>query len=434
MASISHALGRIKSELEQVLPESVIDAQARAVGHRWRNRKLGPAATIHLFLLQLLAKVALAGVRHVAGIAVSAQAICKAKQRLPLGLLLRLVEHSCEASRAQAPSSESELFHGHRVTLVDGTSFMTPDTPELAARCGKGGNQRGKSKGYPVPKLLALVDHATGMICKVIGLPQGRQEQTVLSRTFKCLSPGDLLMGDRQMASYAHLAMLLGRGLHACIQLARGLTVKGRGKGCRRRVRRLGKQDMLVEWRKPAVRPKWISAKAWAALPEKITLRQITFRICRPGFRTTWVRVITTLLDPVTYPAKDVTDLYGRRWQIEVYFRDLKQTLGLKQLAAKSVAGVRKELACLVLLYNLARSVMLRAARKQQVSADRIGFKDALTWLLWSQPGDDLPTLTINPKRTRPSHPRRLKRGRKKYPPLGRNRGQLTRPAAEVKI
>jgi hypothetical protein len=433
MTTISRALGRIKSDLEQILPESTIEDQARAVGHRWRKRKLTPAATLHLFLLQLLAKVAMAGLRHVARISVSAQAICKAKQRLPLTLLLRLVEQVCEACRS-ASGSGADTFFGHRVLLVDGTSFMTPDTPELATRFGKGGNGRGKSKGYPVPKLLALIDHGTGMIRKVIGLPQGRQEQTVLSRTFKYLSAGDLLMGDRQMASFAHLAMLGDQSLHACLQLSKGLTVKGRGKGCRRQIRRLGRQDMLVEWRKPQVKPQWISARAWAALPLKITLRQVTFRICRKGFAPTWVRVITTLLDPVKYPAREIAQLYQKRWQIEVCFRDLKQTLGLRQLSAQSVAGVRKELACLVLLYNLTRQIMLKAAQKQQVPADRIGFKDTLTWLLWSEPGEELPELIVNLKRSRPSQPRRLKRGRKKYPPLGQSRGKLTRPVAEVKI
>jgi hypothetical protein len=436
MASISRALGRIKSDLEQILPESQIEDQARAVGHRWRKRKLTPAMTLHLFLLQLLAKVAMAGLRHVARISVSAQAICKAKQRLPLTLLLRGVEQVCEACRSACASGDasSETFFGHRVVLVDGTSFMTPDTPELAERFGKGGNGRGKSKGYPVPKLLALIDHGTGMIRKVIGLPQGRQEQTVLSRTFKYLSAGDLLMGDRQMGSFAHLAMLGDQSLHACIQLSKGLTVKGRGKGCRRQIKMLGKQDMLVEWRRPQVKPQWISVKAWAALPQKITLRQVTFRICRKGFKPTWVRVITTLLDPVKYPANQIAQLYAKRWRIEVCFRDLKQTLGLRQLAARSVAGVRKELACLVLLYNLTRQIMLRAAEKQQVAADRIGFKDTLIWLLWSEPGEALPELVVNPKRSRPSQPRRLKRGRKKYPPLGQSRSKLTRPVAEVKI
>jgi hypothetical protein len=56
MASISAALRSIKCELEQILPESIIADQARAAGHHWRERKLTPAITVHLCLLQLLAR------------------------------------------------------------------------------------------------------------------------------------------------------------------------------------------------------------------------------------------------------------------------------------------------------------------------------------------------------------------------------------------
>ena len=79
--------------------------------------------------------------------------------------------------------------------FVDGMSFMTPDTPELAKRFhGKAKNQRGTSFGYPTPKLLALMDFG-GVIHKVIALPWARQEFTCLSRLFRAIAPGGLLLG-----------------------------------------------------------------------------------------------------------------------------------------------------------------------------------------------------------------------------------------------
>src|SRR5437879_6263833 len=81
-ATITHSLATIKSHREKHAPPGLIEEICRQAGHRWRERTLGPAVTVHLFLLQLLAKVALSGLRHVSGLAVSAQAICKAKARL----------------------------------------------------------------------------------------------------------------------------------------------------------------------------------------------------------------------------------------------------------------------------------------------------------------------------------------------------------------
>ncbi len=56
------------------------------------------------------------------------------------------------------------------------------------------------------------------------------------------------------------------------------------------------------------------------------------------------VTLVTTLLDPVVYPAIELAELYAQRWQIETNLRHLKQTLRMDVLRTKTVAGVQKEL------------------------------------------------------------------------------------------
>ena len=136
------------------------------------------------------------------------------------------------------------------------------------------------------------------------------------------------------------------------------------------------------------------AAGRWKTLSnEVLTLRQISFRVYRKGFRVQWAWIITTLLDPEKYPAQELIELYSQRWQVEVYFRDLKKTLGIGMISARTATGVRKEILAFVLLYNLVRRVMQQAAIAQGVSADRVSFIDALRWLLWSAPGQPLGVL-----------------------------------------
>ena len=144
--------------------------------------------------------------------------------------------------------------------------------------------------------------------------------------------------------------------------------------------------------------------------------------------------VITTLSIAETYPAKEIAELYGKRWAIEVYFRDIRKSLGLTQTSARSVEGVRKEIMAFVLLYNLTRRTMMEAAARQKVDPDRVSFIDALRWLLWSPAGSEPPRLRVNPRRKRPTEPRRLKRGRKRFPQLRESRASSRQPRAEVKI
>src|SRR5437763_1067615 len=100
MASFSATLARVKQDLGKYLPEESINAACRQAGHRWRERKLGPVATVHLFVLQVLAfNTAIVHLRHLAGQAVNAAAYCRARMRLPLAALQRLLRDTSAAMR-----------------------------------------------------------------------------------------------------------------------------------------------------------------------------------------------------------------------------------------------------------------------------------------------------------------------------------------------
>lgn len=431
MATVSDSLKHIKAHLEELFPEKEISGICVRLGYVFRRRLLHPAVTVQLFLLQLLAKVSMENLGLVARMTVSAAAVCKAKKRLPLKLLMELVARSAPKNPG---CPEQSLWKGFLLYLVDGTSFLTADTPELVEQYGKAKNQRGTSRGYPVPKLLALMDASGNFIRKVIALPCSRQEFTCLSRLFKSIPKGGLLLGDRGLVSFVHLAMLMQAGIQGCFRLPRWQVVFNRGKASRRLIKRLGRQDLLVRWK--AYRcPTWLSKNRWEAfVGQELILRQISFRVCRKGFRTNWAWIVTTLLDPKQYPAQELIELYSRRWQIEVNFRDLKRTLGMKMLKAQSVLGVRKEVLAFVLLYNLIRGVMRQAAIQQGVDADRISFIAALNWLLWSSPGEAVSKLKVNPRRVRRSPARKLKNPRHRFTQLNGSRAQTSKPPCCVKL
>jgi hypothetical protein len=430
MATIGRALQQVKSHLDQFICGPDIEHLCLQNQHAFRRRKQGgPAGTVHLMLLQLLAAVSMAGLRHAAKVSITKQAISKARKALPLGVWLALVRRVCP------PGPALSMWHGLRVMIADATSFLTEDTPPLAGKYGKARNGKPSADhGRPTPKLLALVDLAGGFIHQVIALPWARQERVCLARLLKACGKAALLLGDRGMAGFAQVALMLEAQVHGCLRLPRWLVVHGHGRANHRRLRRLGKQDMLVSWRKGGRRVGWMSKLRWGRLPEQLTLRQVSFRITRKGYRTHWAWIITTLTDPTLYPAEELVELYGTRWQIEVCFRDLKRTLRLRQTAARDVQGVQKEILAFLVLYNLVRQVMAAAATRQNVEPDRISFVDALRWLLWSEVGEELIDLVVNLKPTRDTQPRMLKHGRRRYARLNKPRHRLTKPPSQAKL
>ena len=94
-------------------------------------------------------------------------------------------------------------------------------------------------------------------------------------------------------------------------------------------------------------------------------------------------------------------------------------------LKCKTVDGIMKELTMFAIAYNLIRSVMVASERVQNESVDRVGFLDALRWLLGPEMGGDVSRILINPSRPDRVEPRVRKRRPKQYPLMKKPRTEL---------
>jgi hypothetical protein len=448
MASVSRALSRIKADVRQYLSDDSILAACRAAGHKWRERVFGPVETIHLFVLQVLSfNTAITHLRHLAGQAVNAAAYCEARMRLPLAALQGLLRDSSTAMRdamrlamgESAAGDVGSLWHGLRALLVDGSSTITPDTDVLQEAFGQPTGQK-KGCGFPVPKILALFDAFSGMVVEMLAFPLYTHEQSKVWLLHPLLKAGDLLVADRGFCSFVHLAMLAARGVVACfrqhqMQITdfrphrksrdqfRNGSKKGRPNSTF--VKRLGKHDQIVCWKRPPAAPKWMSEAQWASIPESLQVREIRYTLANKGQRTRQVAIATTLLDPEKYSKDDIAELYGVRWRVETHFAELKTTLRMRKIKSQTEAGIRKELAVYCLVYNLIHAIMVQAALRQGVTPDRISFLDTLRWLLTAEPGADIPDLIVNPHRPDRHEPRVIKDLQDTYPKMRQPRSEL---------
>jgi hypothetical protein len=457
MASVTGSMRRIKDDLERYVPAGRIGKAAVAAGHKWRERQLGPAATVHLLLLQVLwFNTAMTHLRHLAGMAVKAPAYCRARKRLPLAVLATLLRESADEFRrvsddvrqragaaglagTDAAAGAVGLWCGLVAVLVDGSSTITPDTKSCRKVFGLPGGCK-PGCGFPVPKVLAMFDAFTGMLIQMLAFPLYTHEQSKVWMLHPLLGKGHLLVGDRGFCSYVHFAMLGARGVQGLFRCHQKQIVDfrkhrkhgGKGKPKSRFVRRLGKHDQVVEWKRPKVKPKWMTAAAYAQLPETLLVRELRYVMPRDGRRTVSVTIATTLLDPVLYPKQKIADLYGVRWSVETHFAELKTTLGMRKLKSKTADGILKELIAYALVYNLVRGVMLRAAQRQGVPPDRISFIDTVRWLLTAAAGEELPDLVTNPLRPGRHEPRVVKDRHNSYPVMNKPR-QVLRKALKNK-
>jgi hypothetical protein len=75
-----------------------------------------------------------------------------------------------------------------------------------------------------------------------------------------------------------------------------------------------------------------------------------------------WHLYVTSLLDPAAYPATLLFDLYRLRWQIEIFFRNLKCVLRIANFVSITENGIRLQLYAARIHYVLTQLVILKAA------------------------------------------------------------------------
>ena len=430
VTSVAQAVDRIKSHWACQFTDESIDDACRAAGHRWRKRMLPPALPVRLFLLQILyGNTACSHLARISGEEFTPQAYSAARARLPRAALETLLTQTI-APLGQA-ALDTARWLGHRVFLVDGSTFSTPDVSALQAEFGQPG-QQAAGCGFPVAHWLALMHHGTGLILKMLISPLRTHDQSRVAEMHPELKANDVLLGDRGLCSFVHLALLFGRSLHAVFrmhqkqivdftpgrpqrQAVRGRASKKKGMPTSRWIRSLGQLDQLVEWSQPATCPQWLAPEQFAALPANLIVRELRFRIERPGFRVQQITLVTTLVDAERYPKEVLAQLYFDRWRIETNFQHLKTTLGMDGLRCESVEGVLKEATMFALAYNLVRLLMCEAATRQGVSVERISFIDALRALAHADVDSPFPTLIVNPERPNRREPRLLKRRPKQF-------------------
>jgi hypothetical protein len=357
-------------------------------------------------------------------------AYVQARQRLPRQRLEQALIATAQAADRRAGGGGQ--LGGRPVIAVDGSTVQLADTPKNQKRYPQPSTQK-RGCGFPVLKLAVLFSVTSGAILRVLMGNLHHHDLRLLRGLWDQLKSGDILLGDRAYGEYTTLAGLPRQGVDVVARLHQRRKVDFR------KARRLGQNDALFVWTRGCQQSEILSATEWALLPAQITVRIIRFTATIRGFRARRVTLVTTLLDPRLFPAQDLSNLYLRRWRLELCLRDLKSTMGMERLRCKTPDTAEKELLAYLVAHNLIRCVMAEAVARYAVDLERVSFKGTVDALrqysqamdmarnremrrqLW---GDLLLNLARDLVRHRPNRtePRAVKRRPKPYPLLNRPR------------
>lgn len=360
------------------LPPEALDQQSQGAHSRERvftlaltfwgflAQILNPGASCREVVRQVQSLFCLAGKGDIDA---QSSAYCQARARLPLGRLWQIFGGTAQHLRRKAARQLG--WFGHEVKVVDGSSATLPDTLANQAAFPQPSTQK-PGCGFPILRFVGLFSLTTGSLLAAATGNIHKAELFLFRKIWHYLKAGDVLLADRHFSDYGTIAALWRRGVDSVLRLH-----QARPRDFRRGLW-LGPGDRLVTWTKPKQRALTIPQKLWALLPDEITLRLVQVRCAHKGFRTRELVLVTTLLDPEKYPAKELARLYMRRWEVELFFRDIKTMMRMEHLRCQSPAMVQREFVMHLIAYNLIRTVMWQAARRHDVPLDRISFKGSV--------------------------------------------------------
>jgi hypothetical protein len=366
----------------QHLPAAQVHDTSHDLGGAYRERLYTPATTLWAFAHQvpdpdhscqqavdrLLASRAAAGLPDCSD---DTGAYCRARARLPEELPHELVRQTGRAEMERA--DEQWLWKGRRVKVVGGSGLSMPDTP---------GNQKDYPQpeevkpglGFPLLRLVVVFCLSAGTVLDAAMARwsgKGTGEVSLFRQLDDVLDPGDVLLGDRIYSDFWEVARARARGADVVLRRHAGpKAVKFRGRGDGYGSRREG-------WPKPA-RPSWMTPEQYGSYPDWIKIRVLRVVVRVRGFRARSLVLVTTPLDGRAYGCDDLAELYRRRWQAELNLRSLKAVLQMDILRGKSPGIVRKEVWMHLLVYNIVRRLMARAAAPAGVRPDQLSFTGAL--------------------------------------------------------
>jgi hypothetical protein len=325
------------------------------------------------------------------------------------------------ANKWAIDSAGASKWRGLDVFGLDGTTIRVPDSPENRAHFGghSAGSKRGQS-GYPLVRLVTLMALRSHLLLAARFGPFRTSERHHARDLIPLVPDNSLLIADRNFAYARDLIPLEANGQN------RHWLTRARKNHKWRVVKRLGRGDELGE-----IKVNSQSRRQVPSLPEGWRIRVIRYQ--RKGFPEQ--RLLTSLLDPIEYPASEIRQLYHERWEIELGFDEAKTEMLERQesIRSKSPDGVEQELWGLALAYNLVRLEMEKAAELAGVPPVRMSFKSCFMMIrtqmlifgamkpgrlpkVVAQLAEDLSHFVLPERRSQRRYPRAVKIKMSNYP------------------
>jgi hypothetical protein len=281
--------------------------------------------------------------------------ISRARERHSLASYRELFYSATEAI-FKRPSLQSKQ---RNIYVIDGQVVAIARSDSNLEYFCPTGNGEGELH-FPRMRVVSAHEVRSG-IAREVSIGNWKQSEVALSREVASRLPrGSLLIMDRGFAKPSFLEAADAEGIKVLARMKEGHAKK-----------------LLGETSKPCDEKKveWI-AKLQDQRTVTLTGRIIKHTSSTKGFRSSEFYFFTT---DMTLPAEDLAELYRQRVHVEVFIRDVKQTLRMAFIRSRKGKNVEKEILVAFLTFNLLRAIMEESAEASGLPVERMSFSGTVS-------------------------------------------------------
>lgn len=355
---------------------------------------------------------------------IAPSAIVQARQRLGAEAVKSVFQKSQQYWHQQANHPQ---WCGLTLLGVDGVVWRTPDSAQNCDTFQMPSNQHGET-AFPQVRMVCQMELTSHLLINSAFDSYKTNEMKLAEQLIDTTPDNSLTLFDRGFYSLGllHQWQQAGKERHWLIPLKKGTQYEI--------IHTFSKQDKLVRL---STTPQ--ARKQWPTLPEYIEARLVSKSI-----KGKLCHILTSMTAPSRYPKAELAELYAHRWDIELGYREIKQTLlnSAYTLRSKLPEMVKQELWGILLGYNLLRYQMIQMAKEVDVDPNRLSFAGCsaaiiqlLAGVSLNHPGN-LPRHLANlrasarhfillDRKGLRAYPRAVKPRPSKYPHKKRNASQL---------
>lgn len=244
---------------------------------------------------------------------------------------------------------EYQKWYGYRLIAIDGSTCRLPKSDKIIGEFGVADTSE-----TGTPLILARLSQAYDMLNHIVvdacldNYHTGEHE--LAERHIKYLQKGDMLLFDRNYASFWMFALLLSKGMHFCARLKVGSWKLAR------ELAKSGKKEMTAEIH---------ASKASKRKCKKLGLKSKSLKlrfVCIELDTGEKEVLVTNILDEIEY--KKFENLYHQRWFVEESYKHLKSRAQIETFTGKSPLAIRQDFHAKIFTGNLTAILAFTAHAK----------------------------------------------------------------------